>query len=288
MFPLGDVDRDTFMREYWRKRPLFVKGGALKAGPALSRDRYRTMADRLAARHPDLVRHEGGLLACQNISAVDPMLGGWLAEVMREMSWTTAWVDAVLAPPDGGIGGHIDDSDNFILQQEGVKVWRLLDSRRLDQDLLRTLMMRAGPVDTSVRLPEDDSGIVEFRLEPGDLLYVPFLWGHWGVSEGDSLSMSLVCNAENPLGLLPLLHWVIGEDRDWWWAMPVPGVADLSPGAETRVPDEVRDLMRRLLTRLSEPAVVDELAGIWWENRVTKQRELAALLSSPAAGGKTA
>jgi ribosomal protein L16 Arg81 hydroxylase len=42
-----------------------------------------------------------------------------------EWHYQRAWFDGVYAVDGGGLGAHYDQSDVFLIQQEGRKLWRL-------------------------------------------------------------------------------------------------------------------------------------------------------------------
>lgn len=103
----------------------------------------------------------------------------------------------------GGIGAHFDDSDNFVFQVDGRKVWRIHSPDILDPQVIHARLIKLRGVGRC-NIPEDTCE--EYVLEPGDVLYLPFLWPHWGLSDGPSTSVSAVIPALTPLGAIALLQ----------------------------------------------------------------------------------
>jgi 50S ribosomal protein L16 3-hydroxylase len=135
----------------------------------------------------------GEVTFIENVSAHDADLAARAVRFAPEFGAPHAWFDAVRTfAADGGIGAHFDHSDNFVLQQSGVKEWTLASPRDLDPADIARRMMNVPDVGVH-DLPQSDTTC--FRLEAGDLLYIPLFWIHSGVSEAGSLSLSLVCPA---------------------------------------------------------------------------------------------
>lgn len=82
----------------------------------------------------------------------------------------------------GGVGPHFDRYDVFLLQGYGQREWRLgglCDDKTplIDHNHLQ-LMESFQPTDT-------------FVLKPGDALYVPPQFAHWGVALNDCITYSI-------------------------------------------------------------------------------------------------
>ncbi|HEV2344907.1 MAG TPA: cupin domain-containing protein [Actinocrinis sp.] len=256
MFPLGEIGREEFTRDYWRARPLFVKGGARALGLVVDEPEYRAATAALSRTHPHLVRHTSDrFIRAQNVDLGSPRLLAFAQGVAREMGWPMVWFDGVLADHQDSIGCHSDASDNFILQQSGTKVWKLAPPDGLSPETRRQMLLNQPTPPPP--LPEQ---YTEYVLEPGDLLYVPMFWLHWGVSSGPSLSVSLVANPENGLGLLPFLFWALAEDPRWW--NPLPAFA---PSADDRALAD--GLFDRLFDAFRDDALKERVKRDWWESR---------------------
>lgn len=244
-FQFGDIGAEQFFAEYWRKKPLHVKGIAREVlGFDFSQSRFRTIIDRLDRDTPELVNRTGdGTIFAQNMDTAADELRDFSMRASSISSCKRVWFDGVYAVDDSGIGSHYDHSDNFVLQQTGTKIWRLNSPAAVPQEELRERMLDV-PETGLVYMPDD---ALEFVVEAGDVLYIPLFWAHWGVSAGPSLSVSVVYNADSPLDtILPALRGVLSEQKRWWFPQPVlPKVGDPSPG-ESEVDAFIDDLVDSL------------------------------------------
>ncbi|MBH8608354.1 HEXXH motif-containing putative peptide modification protein [Thermoactinomyces sp. CICC 10521] len=257
---LAGLTWEQFFQEYWRKKPLFIKGGALKLlQTQWQAAEFEEMARQVEELDPRLVkRNANGLTFVQKVSIVNERLSELAVRFQKEMSCPSIWFDGVRANHGHSIGCHFDDSDNFVLQQEGVKIWKLHPPDIIADEVLQKRMLK-NPDVGNIFMPDE---YLEFILEPGDLLYIPIFWPHWGVSEGPSLSLSLVCNATNGLrDLLPLVSRQLAEDPEWWKPLPM---MRLDEGGQD---DEFDRMLERLLARMQEDSFKERVKSLWRKQR---------------------
>ncbi|MCB9562043.1 MAG: hypothetical protein H6708_16695 [Kofleriaceae bacterium] len=254
----------AFFRDVWRRRPLHVPGGAGQLRDfAWDRAAFDAALAAARAADPDAVRERAGEVAF--VENVDRFVAAprRRARALREhFGVGSLWFDSVRTTGPGSIGCHFDHSDNFVLQCEGVKVWRLWPAEVVPAAQRRARMLGRPGVGAVVP-PED--GYVEIELRPGDLLYIPLLWPHWGVAEADSLSLSLVCGGAAACDeLLELARVVLRGREVAAEALPaLAGDADQRHGAV----DEVRDAVRSLAAALGDERTVHAIAEVWARHR---------------------
>ncbi len=84
------------------------------------------------------------------------------------------------ASDGGGVGPHVDSYDVFLLQVQGRRRWRIgpLTDATLQPDVPLRILQNFQPEE-------------EWLLEPGDMLYLPPLWAHDGVAEGECMTASI-------------------------------------------------------------------------------------------------
>lgn len=108
------------------------------------------------------------------------------AMLKTSFGFIPAWqVDDVMASAGetgASCGAHFDHYDVFLVQHTGSKIWHLDEGGHLEEDL-RT--------DCDVRLLKEFNATETVTLEPGDVLYVPPGFGHHGICDGTSITLSV-------------------------------------------------------------------------------------------------
>lgn len=190
----GDLSFERFMSAHWRRSPLHVRGGARALiRQTFNADQFERLRATLAAEGATGVRScDESVVFIEAIDRAEPSMRDTARNLATLFGLPSAWFDAVRTHTVSGIGSHFDHSDNFVLQQEGRKIWRLSPPDCLPEGARARRMLGDKSVGAA---PIDSDSVSEFVLEPGDLLYMPLFWIHEGVSDGPSLSLSLVCPA---------------------------------------------------------------------------------------------
>ncbi|WP_370132022.1 JmjC domain-containing protein [Streptacidiphilus sp. EB103A] len=265
------MSREVFFAEYFRKKPFVLRAATRDLlDPPLTVAEFDDIRRRMTRENPvQVVERPGEAWFVRVADLASPRLAELSDTIRRTLDWPNVWCDTVQTHEPSGIGCHFDDSDNFVLQQEGTKRWQLSPPSGLPEDSLRRRMTGDHSVGTAY-MPED---ALEFVLNPGDVLYLPVFWSHWGVSDGPSLSISLALNSANALGsVLPLIAKELATDRAWWEPMPADrGNLDAlwetlaDPGLRRRVETAlldrhrtwVADGLRAQRSDTAEPAAAD-------------------------------
>ena len=219
MLRLGELSAEAFFEKFWRKQPALFKGASHDVLEfKVTAPWFRSLCDRLERIHPQAVSRGADSLFGQNLDLASVGLRSRSRALEEASSCQRVWFDGVFAMGGGGIGSHYDHSDNLVVQQSGTKLWRLASPDRLTAQELRARMLD-DPGAGLVSMPDD---CLVYTLEPGDVLYIPLFWAHWGVSVGGpSMSVSAVFNADSALDvLLPLMREVLSEDHRWWTPLP--------------------------------------------------------------------
>lgn len=201
---LGGLTATEFLRDYWQKKPLLVRGAFPELAYRLSPEDLIELAqeDSVEAR---LILENGktpwelrkGPFTAKTfkqlpkthwtllVQAVDHYLPE-LADYLGHFSFLPDWrIDDIMmsfAPEGGSVGPHYDQYDVFLIQGIGQRRWQL--GQHCDDSTPRV----AG---TPLRIIENIETDFDEVLNPGDLLYVPPGLAHYGVAQNDCTTYSI-------------------------------------------------------------------------------------------------
>jgi len=199
--PRFKLDEADFLSQYWQQRPLLIRGALPDFIAPIDADTLAGLAmeDMIESR---IVSFDQGSWALAHgpfqakdferdspwtllVQGVDQ----WLPEVAALrgcVDFLPAWrFDDVMvsyAVDGGSVGPHFDRYDVFLLQGEGQRLWRVgqycdESTPRLEHD--------------SLHLLANFETVEEYVLNPGDALYIPPGYAHWGIAQGECTTFSL-------------------------------------------------------------------------------------------------
>ncbi|UHQ55653.1 cupin domain-containing protein [Microbulbifer sp. YPW16] len=202
---LGEMPVAEFLRDYWQQKPLLIRNAFPDFEPPITGEELAGMAleesveSRLVLEHGDegpwqlrngpfteedflsLPRSHWTLL----VQAVDQ----WMSEVadLKEYfqflpDWRLDDVMISYAADQGSVGPHFDYYDVFLLQAEGKRLWH--QGPRVDDQSPR---VEGTPLNILREFEPENSWL----LEPGDMLYLPPQYSHWGIAEGGCTTISI-------------------------------------------------------------------------------------------------
>lgn len=197
--PFGQIDTETFLREYWQKKPLLIRNAFPGFESPVSADELAGMAleeevesrliiqspstDDWQLKHGPLCEEDFAELPENHWTLLIQAVDHWLpevAELMQQFSFVPNWrLDDLMisyAADGGGVGPHYDNYDVFLIQAEGTRRWEIGGIYGDDSPRRPDL-----PV---LILPEWDPE-QSWDLQPGDMLYLPPGVGHNGYAVGD-------------------------------------------------------------------------------------------------------
>jgi 50S ribosomal protein L16 3-hydroxylase len=216
---LGGLTPSAFMRRYWQKKPLLIRQAVPGVQSPIERSKLFALAESEDVESRLIVqtgKAAAGRTTPASKSSKKPDAGWKLAHgplsrrslpPMSQPGWTLlvqgldlhvpaahallqqfrfvpdARLDDLMisyATDGGGVGPHYDSYDVFLLQVHGRRRWRIgpLKNRSLQEDVPLKILTQFEPEE-------------EWVLEPGDMLYLPPMWGHDGIAEGECMTCSV-------------------------------------------------------------------------------------------------
>ncbi len=198
---LAGLDVRSFLSRHWQKRPLVARRALPHYENRVTREALFELARRddvqsrlvrRAGRRWDVAHgpfsrralarlpRTGWTLLVQGVEQLLPAAQA----LLREFAFIPyARLDDVMvsyAPPGGGVGPHFDSYDVFLLQLAGTRRWRV--SRQRDLALV---------ADAPLKLLRHFRPEREWRLTPGDMLYLPPQVAHDGIAVDECLTASI-------------------------------------------------------------------------------------------------
>lgn len=196
---LGNITPAEFLRDYWHKKPLLIRGAIPGFKPLLKFDKLAELA-RLNHVESRLVTQRDGNWDMQHgpLAELPPRTeASWTMlvqgvnlyderadELLRQFRFVPdARLDDLMisfATDGAGVGPHYDSYDVFLLQAHGKRRWKI----GAQQDLT---LVEGLPLKILANFKPEE----EFVLEPGDMLYLPPHYAHDGIAEGECMTYSI-------------------------------------------------------------------------------------------------
>lgn len=232
---LGDISTEQFLKEYWQKRPLLIRGAFSSA--LVSGENALITADELAGysleddiesrliqcdeqnwqlEHGPIdetrfaeLKDENWTLLVQSLDYFHPPL----SELIKACNFIPRWrLDDVMvsyATNGGGVGPHLDKYDVFLIQGDGQRRWRVGHKNQ------NTIAVSPHPQIAQI---EPFDAEIDVIVNPGDMLYIPPNTPHWGESIGNSICYSVGFRAPNIGGIIQKLMQLPHTELDQLWS----------------------------------------------------------------------
>ena len=258
----GGMDVTTFLRDYWHKKPLLIRGAYPDFEPPLMPDELAGLAceEGIESRIVEKVGANGKPWQASHgpfdddtfarlgdrdwtvlVQAVDHYVPD-VADMLKDFRFIPTWrLDDIMisyAPTGGGVGPHMDNYDVFLIQATGKRRWQLGKFIDEDEPVIQGIDLRI------LEHFEVDQG-QDWVLEPGDMLYIPPRIAHNGVSESDDcMTYSVGFRAPSADEMVTSYADYRGEQLS---EMLRYADADLSLGNPGEVDDAALDRARQLI-----------------------------------------
>jgi len=219
------LSQQQFLDQYWQKKPLLIRQAFSDFKSPISPDELAGLAcdeafeSRLIQQNgkdSDWQLTTGPLsdsdfaslpdshwtLLVQDLDKHLPELAKLLIPFQFIPDWRRDDVMASYAPYGGSVGPHTDGYDVFLLQAMGSRQWQISNKPILEAELI-------DGVDLQI-LAEFEAES-EWRLEAGDILYLPPHFAHHGVALDDCMTFSIGFRAPKQVEILDALVNILLE-----------------------------------------------------------------------------
>ena len=272
---LGGLSPQAFMRRHWQKKPLLIRQAVADVRAPIERAELFALAEQEDVESRLIVQPQAGEQSAARKrgqgSAGWSLQHGPLARrslpALKQPGWTLlvqgldlhvpaatellqrfrfvpdARLDDLMiswASDQGGVGPHYDSYDVFLLQVQGRRRWRIgrLRDDRLQPDVPLKILSHFEPEQ-------------EWVLEPGDMLYLPPMWAHDGIAEGECMTCSIGFRVPEATELAREVLIRFAEELDGEGPRRLykdPGqLATTTPGL---IPDGLEDFAAQAIERL--------------------------------------
>lgn len=222
---LGNISIETFLAEYWQKKPLLIRNAFPDfvspiepddlAGLAMEEDAESRLIFENGKNGPwelrngpfgeddfaNLPEKDWTLL----VQAVDQWVPE-LADLLDHFTFIPKWrLDDLMvsfAPEGGSVGPHFDQYDVFLLQAHGQRHWQVGPKCDDQSPLIQ---------DTQLKILSSMDVTQEWTLNPGDMLYIPPQYAHNGVAINDCMTFSIGFRAPSETDIIGHLADHIGS-----------------------------------------------------------------------------
>jgi len=199
------ADKQDFLANYWQQKPLFLPSFFRKFTDPIDPDSLAGLAceefiesrlisntispDNWCVRHGPFVEDDFSHLPTSNWTLLVQAVDQWHSETASLLAyfdfipnWRIDDIMVSFATDQAGVGPHYDYYDVFLVQGAGQRKWQLGGKCNANSKLRG---------DTDLRLLQQFNTEQEYILNPGDVLYIPPQYAHYGVSIGESLCYSI-------------------------------------------------------------------------------------------------
>lgn len=198
MIQFNDIDLNTFLADYWQKKPLVIRGALPDfetpvspeelAGLSLedevesrivvqkSETDYQLLKGPFTEETYQGLPEENWTLLVQGMDRLVPDV----TDLLNDFDFLPRWrIDDIMvsyATKGGNVGPHFDHYDVFLVQAAGKRNWKLTAQDCSEDNYIQGVDLRLMK---TFKVEEDTI------FEKGDILYIPPKWGHHGVALDD-------------------------------------------------------------------------------------------------------
>ena len=282
----GGFSARRFLREYWQRKPLLLRGALPGLDELLPADELAGLAlepeveSRIVLekgrkpwelRRGPFTEDDFARLPRSRWTLLVQAVDQWLpdaARVRKQFGFLPGWrFDDIMvsyATDGGGVGPHFDYYDVFLIQASGRRRWRI------GQPCDATTPLRD---DTDLRILKTFRTEEEHVLEPGDMLYLPPGVAHWGIALGECMTWSVGFRAPSHAEIVQEIAAQVAESIPEHHRYADPG--SVYP-ADGRIPPRAIAEVRRALDALrADDALLADWLGRYMSARKYPEFDIA-------------
>ncbi len=294
---LGGLTPESFLAEYWQKKPLLIRSAIPLFTGLLSPEELAGLAceDEVQSR---IVEYKKGKWYANHGPFDDEDFASLTEKPTPENNWTLlvqsvnhhlpegsallqqfdfipyARLDDLMvsyAPNGGGVGPHFDSYDVFLLQGQGKRLWRISEQTDLS-------LVDGAPL----RILQNFDTSQEWLLEAGDMLYLPPHLAHWGIAVSDgaidcmtySIGFRAPKNQELATEFLGFIQDQLNQDK---LVLDDDSLNKIYQDADLKLQDHAAEIGKEMIAKVSA-----NLQKIKWSNEMIAEF-LGTYLSEPKA-----
>ena len=216
MWQLNNFDRESFVAEFWQKKPCLLRNLIADFESPVSPEELAGLACEEGVHCRLVIESDSGTpwqLRYGPFSETDftalpesgysllvsecekwlPELGGLLDLFRFVPDWRIDDLMLSYAPEGGSVGPHVDEYDVFLLQAMGRRRWQYTEERLPEARLI---------ADLDLAILQDFEPGQEHVLSPGDVLYLPPGCAHHGVALERCMTYSIGFRAPDAVSTL--------------------------------------------------------------------------------------
>ena len=295
-FNLG-MDPETFLRDYWQKKPLHIKGAMQGHTGLLDENDLAGLACEDQAESRLVYKEKNGVNWAVESGPFSPAdlevlpETGWsllvqdvdkfLPDVARFRScfrfvpdWRLDDIMISFSPEGGGVGPHVDLYDVFLVQGKGVRRWEI-ENRVCNLDEEPYLE------NSDLRVLTSFSADQSWDMEPGDVLYLPPGVPHRGTSLQSSMTWSVGFRSPSASDILTgfsqFLSKHLTEDQRY---------TDPDLRKQPHPAEITRDSLLKIKSLMTRHLENDDLLTQWFGSFITSPKGGDACAFAPAPAEK--
>lgn len=197
LFKNSEISQETFLKDYWHKKPLLIKAAFSAENLAVLPNKqklielcgYEEVQSRMVSRDSESSYNlEHGPFIESDITEINEHtpwnllvsdIEKWCPEThqfLQYFNFIRSWLFDDLMLSCGSIGGsvgpHLDNYDVFLVQSQGQRLWQYSSQKAIDTQWLP---------DHEIKVLKNFEYDHEVLMNPGDILYLPPRFAHHGV-----------------------------------------------------------------------------------------------------------